>query len=283
MKTLIYPSQFFNVEDTLNCGQIFRFTPYKKGYLVLSLNKCAYVYNEGNNAYITVNECDEEYFINFFDLDRDYSKIYNFALSRKEEIIVTSAKVGRGIRILNQNLEETLFSFMISQNNNIPRIKKSIEYLCVHLGDKLIFDDFIYYGFPTAEKLSKMPIEFFKKAGLGYRAEYIKELADNISNGLDLNSYKLLDIEIVKEKLLKIKGVGEKVCDCVLLFGLHYTKSFPVDTWIEKVYVQDFKGQLKDRKKISAYFSSEFGENAGYFQQYLFYFKRSKEKLGLNY
>lgn len=282
MRKIIYSSEFFNIEDTLTCGQVFRFTPYKQGFLVFSLDKCAYAYNDGDDAVIITNDQDEHYFKNYFDLDRDYSLIYNSAISRTEKIIVNSAKIGKGIRILNQNPIETLFSFIVSQNNNIPRIKKTIESLSVALGEKREFLGQTYYSFPTYEKMANQTLEFYKSLGLGYRAGYVKELAEKLSYGFDLNILSNTTYMELKQCLIGLKGVGPKVADCVALFGYHKTDAFPVDTWIEKVYVEDFKGEIKDRRKISEFFVKEFGENSGYFQQYLFYFKRSKEKMLIN-
>jgi N-glycosylase/DNA lyase len=274
MKKIVTNSEYFNVKDTLECGQVFRYTPYKKGYAVISCDKFAYCYNEGEIAVIECNACDEEYFYNYFDLGKDYSVIYKKALSFNVDVLTASANAGKGIRILNQNAEETIFSFIVSQNNNIPRIKGILQKLCVSLGEKKTFLDTEYYSFPTSKKLAEKPIEFFREIGLGYRAEYIKKFAEQLSNGLDVNSFHSLSTENLNKRLLEIHGIGPKVANCVTLFGYHRADSFPVDTWIEKVYREDFKGELKNRDKITEYFTSTFKENAGYFQQYLFYYER---------
>lgn len=280
MKTLVYDSSFFNIKDTLECGQIFRYIPYKEGYMVFSWDKCAYVYTQEDKTFVICEDDDKEYFENFFDIARDYKAICNSAVNFASPILSRSAELGKGIRILNQNITETLFSFIVSQNNNIPRIKGIIEKMCVMLGDKKIFDGIEYHAFPLPEKLAMQPLEFFQSVGLGYRARYIKNLAEEIVKGLDLTSFNSLSTKALKGALTSILGVGRKVCDCVALFGYHRSDSFPVDTWIEKVYRQDFKGLLTNREKISEWFTNKFGENAGYYQQYLFYFKRSLEKQG---
>ena len=272
-----FNSEYFNVKDTLECGQVFRFVPYKKGYKVFSVDKCCYFYNQDSLAIIECLSSDKEYFENYFDLKRDYSKIYGFALKENIDILSKSATLGKGIRILNQNPVETLFSFIVSQNNNIPRIKGIIEKLCLSLGEKRSQFCDTYYTFPTIEKIAQQDIEFFKSVGLGYRAEYIKRLATDIFSGLDVLNFNSLDTSSLKKQLLTIHGVGPKVADCVLLFGFHRSDSFPVDTWIEKVYRENFNGTLTDREKITCYFTEKFKENAGYFQQYLFYYKRSLE------
>ncbi|MBQ8426751.1 MAG: 8-oxoguanine DNA glycosylase [Clostridia bacterium] len=272
-----FDSEFFNVKDTLECGQVFRFIPYKLGYKVFTLNKCCYCYNTDNLAVIECLDKDVEYFKNYFDLSRDYSAIYNSAL-KETDILSKSAKLGMGIRLLNQDPAETLFSFIVSQNNNIPRIKGIIEKLCASLGEKSTQFNDTYYTFPTISRMAKENEEFYKSIGLGYRAEYIRRLAVDIANGLNLADFVTLDTPSLKRRLLGIFGVGPKVADCVLLFGFKRSDSFPVDTWIEKVYKENFKGELKNREKISKYFTDRFKENSGYYQQYLFYYKRSLEK-----
>ena len=278
MKKIIYSSEYFNIKDTLECGQVFRFKEYQKGYLVFSMDKCAYCYEENQNTVIECQDSDKEYFYDYFDLERDYSAIYLDALSKGVEVLISSAKRGKGIRILNQNSVETLFSFIISQNNNIPRIKGIIEKLCLNLGEKRQYNGIDYYTFPTVEKMAEKSVEFYKGLSLGYRADYIYKLSLDIINGFNLLDFNKLPTAELKKALIKIHGVGPKVADCVTLFGFHRADSFPVDTWIDKVYRENFNGTLTNREKISEWFLKEFKENAGYFQQYLFHYKRIKEK-----
>lgn len=279
---IYYTSEYFSVKDTLECGQIFRFRPYKKGYLVFFGDNVAYCYDNGECAVIECNEGQEARFVNFFDLERDYSAIADNATKFNVDVLERSARLGKGIRILNQAPEEALFSFVISQNNNIPRIKKSIEKLCEIYGEKRDSEYGEYFAFPTAEKLALADEETLKSAGLGYRVSYIKSVANEIVNGFNLESLKTLTTEELRAKLISLKGVGEKVADCVTLFGFHRSDSFPVDTWIEKVYRENFNGSLTDRRKITEYFVKKFGKDSGYFQQYLFYYKRSLEKQNKN-
>ena len=275
MKKIVFDSKFFNVLDTLECGPVFRFRPYKDGFLVYTLDKCAYCYNADDKAIIECEDNDYDYFYNYFDLDRDYSKIYQSATTRGVEILTISAKLGKGIRILNQDAKETIISFLISQNNNIPRIKSIIEKLCVSLGEKKEFLGEEFYAFPSLETLKKQPLEFYKNMGLGYRAKYLLNTLDFLEKYHDLQLLKSLDTNCLKSVLMSVNGIGAKVADCVTFFGFRKTDSFPVDTWIEKIYIEDFNGTLKSRQKMAEYFVQNFGENSGYFQQYLFYYKRS--------
>ena len=278
MKKIIYESEYFNIKDTLECGQFFRFKMYKNGYLVCSLDKCCFVYEQENLTIIECESQDEQYFYNFFDLDRDYKSIVNSAISEGVDILTKASLVGKGIRILNQNHVETLFWFIISQNNNIARIKGIIEKLCIALGEKKEFMGETYYAFPSIQKMAEQDLEFYMSIGLGYRAQYIKRLAEDMLLGFDISAFNKLTTSEIKDLLMSIYGVGRKVCDCVTLFGYHRSDSFPVDTWIEKVYREDFKGKLTDRVKITEWFLSRFGINSGYYQQYLFHYKRISEK-----
>lgn len=275
MEKIIFDSEFFNIKDTLTCGQTFRFSEFESGYKIFSADKCCYAYSENNKTVIECERQDEEYFENYFDLSSDYSKIYKAALNSGYPFLVASAKCGKGIRILNQNKTETLFSFMISQNNNIPRIKKTIENLCSKLQTPRSFGGAFFHPFPSPEKFAFASLEQLNETGLGYRAPYLKLLGERISAGYDVEKLNVLSSSALKNELLSIKGVGEKVSDCVMLFGYKRTERFPVDTWIEKIYKQDFSGNLSDRKAISAWLSERFGEYAGYFQQYMFHYKRN--------
>lgn len=266
-----YDAKYFNPTHTLDCGQVFRFTPYRDGYLVNSADKIAYVYQDGIKTVVESSEPD--YFYNYFDLQRDYKEIVDKACSFGIPLLTKSAETCRGLRILNQNREEMIYSFIISQNNNIPRIKGIISRICERLGEKRSSPYGDYFAFPLSSALADADISLFSAAGAGYRDIYLKETAQRIcAEGIaDLEK---LETPKLKERLLSYKGIGPKVADCVALFGFRKTDSFPVDTWIEKVYLEDFKGTLCGREKITKYFLDTFGENSGYVQQYLFYGKR---------
>ncbi len=269
--TIEYESRYFSPRDTLECGQIFRFTPFEEGYKVFSQDKACYVYTRGDITYI---ECDDrDYFYNFFDLARDYSAINERAKSYNVPLLTRGAERGAGLRLLNQSAEEMIYSFIISQNNNIPRIKGIIERICRALGEEREFLGEKYYAFPSSAALAGAGTQFYKGIGAGYRDEYLAKTSARIKDeGIDM-LYALPTPEL-KKRLLTYTGIGPKVADCISLFGFARRECFPVDTWIEKLYHDDFGGTLKDRNKINAYFCGLFGDDAGYMQQYLFYAKR---------
>ena len=268
-KIIITDLTQFHPMHILECGQIFRYTKSQDDYIVYSKDQKAKIIRQNNNYII---ECtDLDYFIKFFDLDTDYSIIKSTLT--QNPLMEKAIEFGYGIRILNNNLLEMIISFIISANNNIPRIQKSIEYICNNLGDKK--GD--YYTFPNIESLHKADEEFFKKAGTGYRAKYLVDTIDKIySNTFDLNFLANLDTNEARKYLLQLLGIGEKVADCILLFGLHRMDVFPVDTWIHKIYNESIsKTPLNNRKHITRELVSKFQDLSGYAQQYLFYYRRS--------
>ncbi|MBQ9782765.1 MAG: hypothetical protein IJW26_06280, partial [Clostridia bacterium] len=252
---------------------IFRYENYLDGYRVFSLDKECFLKNDGNKVVIYSDDID--YFYSYFNLDYDYEKVYNFAQNYDNEFVKLSSKLGKGIRILKQNALEMVISFMISQNNNIPKITKSLNYLSQNYGQKRNSARGEYFTFCDVKNLSKLTEDDFKKAGVGYRASYLVNLIKEIENGLDFNSYNSLSTVELYQKLIKIKGIGDKVANCILLFGYNRYDSFPVDVWTYKIYKEDFKGTLENRAKITEYFINEFKEYSGIIQQYLFYYKRS--------
>ena len=266
-----YDSTYFSPKDVLECGQIFRFTPFKEGYKVFSADKACYVFTSGNKTVVESENSD--YFYNFFDLERDYAAIIERAKAFNVPLLSKSCERCKGLRLLNQNAEEMIFSFIISQNNNIPRIKKIIESISSKYGEKRVFMGEEYKTFPTATILANVEPQEFKELGAGYRDVFLSLTAKRIAKE-GIEHLKNLGAEELKKELLTYKGIGPKVADCIALFGFGKRQSFPVDTWIEKIYKEDFGGTLLDRNKINAYFTDKFKEDSGYIQQYLFYAKR---------
>lgn len=261
----------FNIEDILECGQVFRYKVVDNGYEVYALNHKASICCHKDR---TIIFCDDtNFFKKYFDFDANYDTIKTEL--KGEELLDRAIDAGCGIRILRQDPVETIISFIISANNNIPRIKKILEKICEGYGCKM--DG--YYAFPTLKQLSTIPQEFFYEIGCGYRAPYLFKTIQMLSESFDLEEIGKMPIAEARKKLTTLHGVGGKVADCILLYGYHRTDVFPCDTWIKKVYVQCYNGNEKlSAEKISEYFVSLYGNNAGFAQQYLYYYKRLKEK-----
>lgn len=261
-----YDATYFNVRDTLECGQIFRYKQLNEDtYAVFSRDKYAELTT--CDGVVQVKTHDKAYFWRFFDLDTDYeSKVKR--ISAISPLMKEAADFGKGVRILNQDLTEMIFSFIISANNNIKRIQLIIERLCNALGQ----DTPNGKAFPTVQAMADAPVEFYTGIGAGYRDKYLHETAKMLLN-YDLNALSGLKSADARAELLKFLGVGPKVADCILLFGLKRGDVFPVDTWLKKVYHQYFEQGHKDAD-ISRFFCDLFGDDAGLCQQYLFYFQR---------
>lgn len=277
----------FNINQILDCGQIFRY--YIAGNIaeVVSTDKYAKITTFDDRVEIETDTID--YFINFFDLDRDYNKI-KYSL-QDDKFLSPCIKFGYGIRILNQDLFEMIVSFIISANNNIKRIKNSLNYLSQKFGSRLktsIKDICInspltscengveYYAFPTLNQLKNATVKDFVDAGLGYRAQYMFDTIQCL-NIVDLDNFTQLNADKRFEFLLSLKGVGEKVAHCILLFSMHQTNVFPVDTWINKVYNDLTNTNTTNRKQISRELTSRYKELSGYAQQYFFYYYRGNK------
>lgn len=258
----------FNIVQTLDCGQIFRYTINGDYAVVYSMDKKAEIYTNSNSIIIQTKDVD--YFETFFDLQTDYAKIKHNL--KQDEFLSMAVDYGYGIRILNNDTFEMIVSFIISANNSIKRIKNSINYLCEHFGSKV--ND--YYAFPTLQQLKKAKIEDYKLAGLGYRAEQLYETIQQLTTD-DIVKLKTLPKQEQFNFLVAQKGIGEKVANCVMLFGLGVKNVFPVDTWINKVYNKLTNTVSTDRKKITKELTFRYGNLSGYAQQYFFYYFRDNK------
>ena len=254
-----------NIQKTFECGQCFRFIPDGDGYSGVAFGRALHVTQDGDAVLLYgVRQPEyEEIWARYFDLDRDYDALS--AAFCNDETLRTAYTFSRGIRILSQDPWETLCSFILSQNNNIPRIRKIIAALCEHFGTPI--EGTPFYAFPTAERLASAGTEGLARVRCGFRAKYVADAAEKVASGtLDLQALRNQPYEAAKAGLMTIYGVGTKVADCVLLFSLGFYEAFPIDVWVKKV-ISKYYGKSFD--------GSRFGAYAGIAQQYLFYYERS--------
>lgn len=262
-------NDYINLKQIAESGQCFRWKKICPGrYFVISDGRAACFFQEKTGIRILCRSKDEEYFRRYLDLDTDYGKVIE-QIDEKDDFLTGAAQMGRGIRILRQNLWEMIISFIISQRNNIPRIMKNIDALCEKLGEQIVFDyegeHLVGYTFPSPEVIAGADLSEFK---FGYREKYIRQTAEDILEGkFDLEEVKNAveegkTPEQVKEMLKQLKGVGEKVASCIQLFGLHQLELFPIDTWIAKVEKTYYNGHFPVEK---------YKDTAGIMQQYLFF------------
>ncbi len=267
----------FALADIFDCGQCFRFNKKDDGtYFGAAYGK--YIEISSRNDKVTLHHCTAEDFASvwhdFFDFDFDYAQCINdFAF---DETLNKAANFAKGIRLLHQDHWEALCSFIISQNNNIPRIKKIIESLCEKYGDIIYTDDSgkNFYSFPTPEKILEAGEQAIFDLKTGFRAKYIIDAAKKVVDGdIDLLELEKDDTDTALKKLCTIKGVGPKVASCVLLFSFRKYDCFPIDVWVKKIlakYYPNFSGK------------EYFGKYAGLAQQYLFYYERCQSGVYLN-
>lgn len=268
----------FDIEAILECGQCFRFEKIEeKKYRIIAYNKVLYICQKENEVeFYPCSKTDfEQIWIEYFDLNRDYSEIKR-KLSN-DEIMKKAIDYAQGIRILNQETWECLISFIISQNNRIPMIKKVVENISQKYGTKLEEN---LYAFPTLEQLSKATEEELQECKAGFRAKYIINACQMIKSGeIDLSEFKNMTTQQIRDKLMSIKGVGPKIADCVLLFAEGRTEVFPTDVWIKRVMNYFYFEEEVGVKEIHQFAYEKFGDLAGLAQQYLFNYARM-EKIG---
>jgi N-glycosylase/DNA lyase len=273
---MLIHNENFNILQIADSGQCFRMNRINCGDDIIKYGLVAY----GRYLELTqISEdtvelsCEEEEFHQiweeYFDLKYNYGKIVA-GLTEGEDLFLKEASLyGRGIRILKQEPFEATISFIISQNKNIPAIKSCIEAICEHYGEKRVSKecgDIPYTIFPSAEVLAQASKEELRLLKTGYRDEYIIRASQAVTAGeLNLNYLKQGSFEEAVTTLKGIHGIGEKVANCIALYGLHHIEGFPVDVWIRKVLEEFYHGHF-DKEKYKGY--------AGIVQQYMFYYIR---------
>lgn len=294
----------FNLDHIFDCGQCFRWSRQPDGsYTGIAMGKPVNVSlkevpaGEGSGADVSaepdacvsprldlvIDNCSaddfEKIWRSYLDLDRDYGAI-KAALSESDEVMAKAISGGEGIRILRQELWETMVSFIISQNNNIPRIKGCIEKLARIFGEPAgEYGGVEYYNVPSPEVMAGLTAEDLAPVRLGYRAPYLVETAKQVEakGGMDVVAAELAATgtpEEACEYLRGFQGVGPKVASCIALFGLGCLEAFPIDVWVRRVMNRLYGIDEKDIKGMNAYAAEHFGANGGIAQQYLFYYIR---------
>ncbi|MDR1940078.1 MAG: hypothetical protein LBQ40_04705 [Clostridiales bacterium] len=268
-----------DIEKTALSGQVFRYfkndgggyTLLSKGYAA-DCRFCTAADGADKGDFVKLSTNNSEYFINYFDLAENYDIIES--KYSDNAVISAAAAYAKGMRMLRQDPFETLISFIISANNNIPRIRMIIERLCSAAGRDI--DGKNYKAFPSASDMKDLGEDFFEKIGAGYRAAYLRSTIGAVNDGFDLSKPFRLDTPSAREYLLGLKGVGPKVADCILLFAYGKRDVFPVDTWIKKSVKEFFGIDCPDAKKISRSLVALFGDDSGIIQQYIYYYARGK-------
>lgn len=248
----------FDLKKIAESGQCFRlYQVNEKDFTLYAMGRVLNLHQEDDGVTLDCSLDDfNSIWYDYFDLETDYSEI-RASIPSNDKFLKEASEYGKGIRILKQDIWETLCTFIISQRKNIPAIQSSVEKICDKCGLTI---------FPNKEMMKKLELNDFYECSLGYRAPYLYELAHR---DIDINTFsKLSDEELVKA-LMSIKGVGVKVANCTCLFGYHRLNSFPIDVWIKRVIDNEYNGKFD---------SSIYSPYAGVIQQYMFYYYRNMKK-----
>lgn len=269
----------FSLEHIFECGQCFRYYKEKNGYIIIAMDKILRVRQIDNQLILSCTE--EEYFNvwkKYFDLDRKYNEIKKI-LAGKDQYLKEAVEDKWGIRLLKQDPWEVLISFIISQNKQIPHIKKLIELLSKKYGDYIEDDELKgYYTFPKPYQLAHVTEQDLRDLKVGFRAPYILDAINKVVNKeVDLEAIYNMNFCQAKDILMSIKGVGEKVSDCILLYGYGKYESFPTDVWVKRVMNYYYFEQEEKLSNIQKFARDYFGDLAGFAQQYLFYHARDNK------
>lgn len=257
----------FQISQISDSGQCFRMRPIEDGRYSL-VAKDRYLEISQKQDRITFSCSPQEYeeiWEDYFDLKTDYGAFLR-EIDRTDIYLAKAAEFGCGIRILKQDLWEMIISFLISQQNNIKRIRRCIELICERYGEERQSENGIFYhAFPTIQALAESAEEDLRACNLGYRARYLKRSAQSILNGeADLEAVRKMPYPQAREALMKLTGVGGKVADCICLFALHQLEAFPVDTHIR---------QAMERQYPAGFPHEVYGDCGGVMQQYIFFYE----------
>lgn len=254
---------------TFECGQCFRWNADENGgYVGVASGRAARVFTRGGMAVIECDEADIGFWRDYLDMDTDYVKARESVMLG--EYLTECAEYGRGIRILRQDKWEALCSFIISQCNNIPRIKSIVEKLCAMFGEAMETPWGVKYSFPTASRVALLEEPELAPLRSGYRAAYIINAARAVASGdIDLEYAATLDGNEARKYLKSLNGVGDKVANCAVLFGLHRMDAFPVDVWIKRALKENLP---------AGFDPATLGDYAGLAQQYMFFHARETSR-----
>lgn len=264
----------FNLKYTLECGQCFRWKKIDVNeYIGVIQDRVIRIKQQGKCVYVWSNKKEnlKEVVFHYFDFNTDYSVIEK-NIAKIDKNIEESLKYSSGIHILNQPLFETIISYIISANNNIKRISRSVNDISKRFGKELEFEGEKYYLFPTLEELKDVTIDELLNDGTGFRARYIKkDIEYFLENDNFLEELKCMDTEQATKALSSLMGIGPKVADCIMLFALGKGEVFPVDVWVKRIMEKLYFKENTNLKEIKKYANEKFGDYAGIVQQHLFH------------
>ncbi len=269
----------FKLNDTVTCGQIFRFFLMGDGSFDIVLkDRVINVRQDGDVLFASSNDEEnlEKVVRNYFDLDNDYSVMNSF-LIKQDGKLTDAVLFSNGLTMIRQDPFETVMEYIISANNGVPQITSALNNIAVKYGKKVTFNNKEYYLFPDYKDLKDVSEEDYRLCKVGFRDKYLKQMVDKLNNGdIKLDEFYLLDTTDALNKLMENNGIGPKVASCILLFAYQKYDVFPIDTWVKKVMKKDYN--IEGEKNIREFASKTYGKYSGIAIQYLFNYGRNKEK-----
>lgn len=264
-----------NLYESITCGQMFRYSINDNKYILILDDRVVELYEDNKYIYIESSNNDniEDKIISFLDLNRDYNEINN-KLIKIDNSLKEVIELNKGFKIFRQYPFETMISYIISANNNVRNIQKAVNLLSQKYGEKIIFKENVYYLFPTLIKLKTLSLEDISLIKIGFRAKYVYNFIQNISND-DIEKIKTMNTIDAMNYLMTFNGIGLKVASCILMFSYGNFDVFPIDTWVKK-YMLDNYG-ISDIKKIEQFAKDRYKEYSGLALQYFFHSKRNKQ------
>ena len=281
-----YHMKNFNIRQIADSGQCFCIEPVVSGgYRLISRGKYAQIIQKDDTVILTCMPGEQNFWESYLDFSTDYGA-FIASIDPEDTYLRHAAAFGSGIRILRQDLWEMIITFVISQQKTIPMIRQAIRTISEAYGTRRInFNGEPFWAFPSPEQLSAASLDALKTLKLGYRAKYIFQLCqDALSGRLDLEYLARLDYSGAMHNLMQFYGIGEKVANCICLFGLHHISAFPIDTWIQKILLREYwqpkYEKLPKSRRFSAIVRDHFGrypDCAGIMQQYIFFYERFRQ------
>ncbi len=267
----------FKLNDTVTCGQIFRFFPLDDGsFDIVIKDRVINVHMEDNYLCVSSNKEEnlKEVVMDYFDLNNDYDVMNEF-LIKSDKKIKPAVEFSKGLMMIKQDPFETIMSYIISANNGVPQIASALNNIAKNYGKKVIFNDKEYFLFPQYKDLKNISIEDYRNCKVGFRDKYLKSMVDKLNNNeINLDEFYELDTKEALDKFMENVGIGPKVASCILLFAYQKYDVFPIDTWVKKVMKNDY--DIEGEKNIREFATKTYGKYSGIAIQYLFNYGRNR-------
>lgn len=267
----------FKLNDTVTCGQIFRFFPLDDGsFDIIIKDRVINVRMDDNYLCVSSNKEEnlKEVVMDYFDLNNDYDVMNEF-LIKNDEKIKPAVEFSKGLMMIKQDPFETVMSYIISANNGVPQIASALNNIAKNYGEKVIFNNKEYFLFPQYKDLKNVSCEDYRNCKVGFRDKYLKSMVDKLNNNeIDLEEFYSLDTKEALDKFMENVGIGPKVASCILLFAYQKYDVFPIDTWVKKVMKNDY--EIEGEKNIREFATKTYGKYSGIAIQYLFNYGRNK-------